>query len=235
MERKGLSGIILIIIVIILILLIIVFLIFSKGSDSSGESEQEPGAAPNSSQTSVTPPTSCPDYQDSATCGNNYYNVTNETGVCVWNGTTGSCELSVKEQPEENLIDLRAVSLTLETTDCDDEEKPNDPYNSTYLLCEIKITGILQNAGTKTIENPFSVRFLDITNITTTGTVHIETSEITAPLQPNAEKEIILTYKNLTIRNYWIKFIIDPLDKITESDESNNDITKLIKVTNPFP
>ena len=126
---------------------------------------------------------------------------------------------------EELFLDIEAISLTLVNAGCD--ALTNSTTNETYSLCDIDLVGILKNTGTETIEENFVVHFFD----TTEGSSLIELFIVRDSIVPGEEKEFSVFYNNVPPGTYIILFRVDAVNTLDESNEGNNDISKVVGVS----
>lgn len=126
---------------------------------------------------------------------------------------------------EELFLDLEAINLTLTNAGCD--ALTNSTTNETYSLCDIDLVGVLKNTGTETIDENFVVHFFD----TTEGSSLIKLFVVGDSIAPGGEKEFSVFYNNVPPGTYIILFRVDAVNTLDESNEGNNDISKVVEVS----
>ena len=127
---------------------------------------------------------------------------------------------------EEIFFDLTALNLTLENGGCSKEENETTFINTTK--CILDATGVLKNTGTETIEDDFVVQFLDTTE-SASGSL-IEVILVNDNLTPGEEKILTIVYRDILPGNYVVRFKVDAVRNIDEQDETNNELSKFIKI-----
>jgi len=246
MYKRGLSvlGLIIVIIFIGVIVSLATYFILDKGTEAEEGIPKGMGDVnASANQTVSIEITKCSDYENQIDCESDSYDISipghpqwDTLGCdnpeveckCVWDATSASCSLinETIDQTEEIVLDVAAISLTLENAGCKDVNITEGGENITVKECDLNIRGVVKNVGSITIETDFSIHFLDITS----GTSLIESIIISESIAPEEEKEIIAKYDDIPPGDYWIKFRVDPSFKLDEADEVNNDITEFIKV-----
>ncbi|MCH7568068.1 MAG: hypothetical protein IIA87_01480 [Nanoarchaeota archaeon] len=244
MQKRGISNLVISIIFIGIIVGAIVLIIIIKNTQSSQQDSNQLNETISSEQVmNQTIPRQCSDYINQTSCESDLFSVSNSNhpewsvlgcdneGIecqCTWNSTESSCNLHaenitlITNQTNQTInlfLDVTAFNLSLKNEGC------TSSANNTNISCSIGIVGILKNIGTKPIETKFRAHFLDLTN----GTTLIKSFTIDT-LASEAEKEVSFTYTNIPHDTYFIKFIVDPVSNLDESDEENNFIIESIRV-----
>lgn len=202
----------------------------------AGEEESEQSQE-NNTEVEIT---QCSGYQAQEECASDSSNVggcaegTELECQCSWNNETGVCELDVlTEESNETggngeIYDLEAFALNLTNNGCSEEEINDTNVNVTE--CDMTIEGTIRNSGTSTIDTDFVVHFLDITDITRSGSELIKLIRVTDSLAPDSEKILSVTYEEISRGEYFVRMKVDAIYSIDESDEDNNFITEDIKI-----
>jgi len=119
----------------------------------------------------------------------------------------------------EGILDISVTSLNLTKKNC----VKTGPNNIT--ICDIDIVGSFKNVGNVAIGNIFSVHIFD----TTAGFSLIDSVSFDS-LGIGEGKTVSVTYENLTNGKYFILLRADGSNLLKESNEYNNDLTKILKI-----
>lgn len=208
-KRGGVFGIIIVIILIAILLALGGWFIFS-GNEAQNTSDIDANDV-NSDQDQFL------DNQTDSGGGN-------ESGVSdINNSVSNATDNNITQSNETNssldFKDLEATDLVLVSDGC------TEATNTTNAICSLSITGVLTNSGTVPVSEDFVVHFFDLTD----GSDLIDIIQVADDLAAGQEKEIALTYDNLSRMKYFIKFVVDPVYNVDEDNEDNNQITKNIK------